>query len=157
MEGIVRQVRTKQLLCDVGVTHFVNPGMLKQIQGGKTPLSIEAHEDVLKHYRVPSLYLARGGRSIRRLDMGRSGTHPKPAGNAVARELIAACWSRLGQAPSRKRRQGRRIAADQPIDTASFFNGRFLSPGLAKRSDGWKCMCRTGKTSPAAYEVLLPE
>ena len=81
MEGIIRQVKTKQPLCDVVVTHFVNPGMLKQIQGGKTPLSVEAHEDVLKHYRVSSLYLAREvADRIRRLaDMGQVWWHPPQA------------------------------------------------------------------------------
>ena len=59
------------------MTHFVNP-MLKQIQGGKTPLSIEAHEDVLKHYRVSSLPRARGGRPhpSRLADMGQVWWHP---------------------------------------------------------------------------------
>ena len=156
MEGIIRQVKTKQPLCDVVVTHFVNPGMLKQIQGGKTPLSIEAHEDVLKHYRVSSLYLAR--EVADRIQSGSltwakfGGTHPKPAGNAVARELIVALLGHAWARPLPENAgKGAQLLPIKPIDPASFFNGRFLSPGLAKRSDGWKWHVPDWKNIPGSF------
>jgi len=92
MEGIIRQAKIKQPQCDLVVTHFVNPNMLKHIQSGKIPQSIEAHEKVLKHYDISSLFLAREvadqikAGSLTWSKFG--GTHPKPAGNSIAKELI---------------------------------------------------------------------
>ena len=131
MEGIIRQVKTKQPLCDVVVTHFVNPGMLKQIQSGKTPLSIEAHEDVLKHYRVSSLYLAR-----------------EVADRIQTGSLTWAAWARPLPKNAGK---GAQLLPIKPIDPASFFNGRFLSPGLAKRGDGWKWHVPDWKNIPGSF------
>jgi len=156
MEGIIRQVKTKQPLCDVVVTHFVNPGMLKQIKGGKTPLSIEAHEDVLKYYRVSSLHLAR--EVADRIRSGSltwakfGGTHPKPAGNAVARELIATLLGHAWAKPLPENAgKSAQLLPIKPIDPASFFNGRFLSPGLAKRSEGWKWHVPDWKNIPGSF------
>ena len=154
MEGIVRQVKTKQPLCDVVVTHFVNPGMLKQIQGGKTPLSVEAHEDVLKHYRVSSsTSRARWPTASSRLaDMGQVWWHPPQASRQRRCQGIDRCsaGSRLGQAPSENAGKGAQLLPIKPIDPVSFFNGRFLSPGLAKRSDGWKWHVPDWKNIPGS-------
>ena len=156
MEGIIRQVKSKQPLCDVVVTHFVNPRMLKQIQSGETPLSIEAHEDVLKHYRVSSLYLAREVSD--RIEAGSltwnkyGGTHPKPAGNAVATELVRTllshAWAKPLPANAEKIAQ---LLPIKPIDPTSFFNGRFLSPSLVKHSEGWKWHVPDWKTIPGSF------
>ena len=103
MEGIVRQMRLRQPLCELVVTHFVNPPMLKQIQSGEVPPSIEAHEDVLRHYNVSSVYLAR--EVADRIAAGKltwaqyGGTHPKPAGNAMAAKLIGELLDRRWAKP----------------------------------------------------------
>ena len=55
MEGIIRQARKAQPNMDIVVTHFVNPGMLEQLREGKMPLSMAAHEKVLKAYNVATL------------------------------------------------------------------------------------------------------
>ena len=142
MQGIVRQMRLRQPLCDLVVTHFVNPSMLKQIQSGKVPPSIKAHEDVLRHYNVSSVYLARevadriAASKLTWAQYG--GTHPKPAGNAVAAELISELlgrrWAKPLPADAAKNAP---LIPAKPLDAGSFFNGQFLSPGLAKRSNGW--------------------
>ena len=142
MEGIIRQMRLRQPLCDLVVTHFVNPTMLEQIQSGQVPPSIKAHEDVLRHYNVSSVYLAR--EVADRIATGKltwaqyGGTHPKPAGNAVAAGLIGELLDRRRAKPlPANAAKGAALLPAKPLDAASFFNGRFLSPGLAKRGDGW--------------------
>ena len=142
MEGIIRQMRLRQPLCDLVVTHFVNPPMLKQIQSGKVPPSIEAHEDVLRHYNVSSVYLAR--EVADRIATGKltwaryGGTHPKRDGNAVASKLIGELLGRQWDKPLPANvAKGAMLLPAKPLDAGSFFNGHFLSPDLAKRGDGW--------------------
>ena len=156
MEGIVRQARLRQPMCDLVVTHFVNPPMLKQIQSGTVPPSIEAHEDVLRHYNVSSIYLAR--EVADRIATGKltwaeyGGTHPKPAGNAVASELIGELLDRRWAKPlSANAAKGPVLLPPKPLDAGSFFNGQFLSPGLAKHSDGWAWHVPEWKKIPGSF------
>ena len=156
MEGIIRQAMIKQPQCDLVVTHFVNPNMLKQIQSGKTPKSIEAHEDVLEHYDVSSLFLAREvadqikARSLTWAEFG--GTHPKPAGNAIASKLVADLLNYAWAKPlSNKAKKTIRSIPKKPIDASSFFNGRFLSPGSTEYGKGWKWHVPDWKNIPGGF------
>ena len=156
MEGIVRQMRLRQPLCDIVVTHFVNPPMLKQIQSGQVPPSIEAHEDVLRHYNVPSVYLAR--EVADRIAAGKltwaqyGGTHPKPAGNAVASGLIGELLNRRWTKPlPANAAKGAALTPAKPLDAGSFFNGHFLSPGLAKHREGWAWHVPDWKKIPGSF------
>ena len=156
MEGIVRQMRLRQPLCDLVVTHFVNPPMLQQIHSGQMPPSIEAHEDVLRHYNVSSVYLAR--EVADRIAAGTltwaqyGGTHPKPAGNAVASGLIGELLGRRWAKPlPTNAAKGAALIPARPLDAGSFFNGHFLSPGLAKRGDGWAWHVPDWKKIPGSF------
>ena len=156
VEGIIRQMRLRQPACDLVVTHFVNPPMLKQIQSGQVPPSIEAHEDVLKHYNVSSVYLAR--EVADRIAAGKltwaqyGGTHPKSAGNAVASELIGELLGRHWAKPLPANvTRGAVLLPAKPLDVGSFFNGHFLSPGLAKRGDGWSWHVPDWKKIPGSF------
>ncbi len=142
MEGIIRQARLRQPLCDLVVTHFVNPPMLEQIQSDQVPPAIKAHEDVLRHYNVSSVYLAREVADRIAADKltwaQYGGTHPKSVGNAVAAELIGELLNRRWAKPLLvNAAKGAAQFPAKPLDAESFFNGRFLSPGLANRGDGW--------------------
>ena len=156
MEGIIRHAMIKQPQCDLVVTHFVNPNMLKQIQSGKTPKSIKAHEDVLEHYDVSSLFLAREvadqikARSLTWAEFG--GTHPKPAGNAIASELVADLlnYAWVEPLPNEAKKTIRSIPK-KPIDASSFFNGRFLSPGSTEYGKGWKWHVPDWKNIPGGF------
>ena len=81
MEGIIRQVRNTNPSTDIVVTYFVNPKMLKQIQEGKNPLPMAAHEEVLEKYQISRVHLARelanqiNNRKFSWEKFG--GTHPK--------------------------------------------------------------------------------
>jgi len=134
LEGIIRQARTAQPNMDIVVTHFVNPGMLAQLRAGKMPLSMAAHETVLKRYNVSTIFLAR--EVADRIDAGTltwkefGGTHPKPAGNAIAADLIGqlldSAWAKkLGKKPVAH------VVPAKPLDEASYFDGHFLSPAAS--------------------------
>ncbi|MED5585410.1 MAG: SGNH/GDSL hydrolase family protein [Verrucomicrobiota bacterium] len=140
MEGIIRQARSAQPRMDIVVTYFVNPGMLKDLQAGRMPVPMAAHEEVLKKYEVSTIFLAR--EVADRITAGTltwkkfGGTHPGPAGNAIADEMIGSllktAWSR--PAPQ--------VPRDHPvpgevIDQGSYFNGAFLSPAKSANAD-WK-------------------
>ena len=131
MEGIIRHARKAQPQMDIVVTYFVNPGMLNQLKKGKIPMPIAAHEKVLKHYNVSSIFLAR--EVADRIQSGKltwsefGGTHPKPAGNAIAAEMIKdlldEAWS--GEIPADK---SNHEVPDKLIDQKSYYRGDFLSP-----------------------------
>ena len=156
MEGIIRQAQIKQPKCDLVVTHFVNPNMLKQIQSNKTPRSIEAHEEVLKLYNISSLFLAREvadqikAGSLTWAKFG--GTHPKPAGNAIAKELIEDLLDHAWAKPLPDKAKKTILSIPKnPIDPSSFFNGRFLSPDLTEYGKAWKWHVPDWKTIPGGF------
>jgi lysophospholipase L1-like esterase len=139
MEGILRQACTAQPHMDIVVTHFVNPGMLAQLRAGKVPLAIAAHETALKHYNVSTIFLARevadriAAGTLTWKEFG--GTHPKPAGNAIAAELIGhlldAAWpKKLFRKPIAH------AMPEKPLDAGSYFDGHFLSPAKSA-NDSW--------------------
>jgi len=131
LEGIIRQARKTQPNMDIVVTHFVNPGMLEQLRAGKMPLSMAAHEKVLKAYNVSTIFLAR--EVADQIDAGKltwkvfGGTHPKPAGNAVAAEMIAQLLSSSWGKPMLKEPSPHAMPI-KPVDVGSYFKGRFLLP-----------------------------
>ena len=88
---IIRHARLAQPNIDIVVTYFVNPSMLSQLQEGNIPLSIAAHEKVLRHYNVSSVFLAQ--EVAQRIASGKTTWNqyeapPKPYGNAIAAEMI---------------------------------------------------------------------
>ena len=162
MEGIIRQARLRQPLCDLVVTHFVNPPMLKQIQSGEVPPSIEAHEDVLRHYNVSSVYLAR--EVADRIAAGKltwaqyGGTHPKPAGNAVASGLIGELLDRpLGQAAVGQRGQGRGTDPSQATRRGPVFStAASFRPAWPSAATAGLGTCRSGGKSRGVSGRHLP-
>ncbi|MEE2947907.1 MAG: SGNH/GDSL hydrolase family protein [Verrucomicrobiota bacterium] len=156
IEGIIRQMRLRQPLCDLVVTHFVNPSMLQQIQSGQVPTSIDAHEVVLRHYNVSSVYLAR--EVAERIADGKltwaqyGGTHPKPTGNTVAAELIGELLGRDWAKPlPTGAAKGAPLIPAKPLDAGSFFNGKFLSPGLVKRGNSWSWHVPEWRNIPGSF------
>jgi lysophospholipase L1-like esterase len=153
MEGIIRQARKAQPNMDIVVTHFVNPGMLEQLQAGKMPLPMAAHEKVLKAYNVSTIFLAR--EVADQIDADKltwkifGGTHPKPAGNAIAAEMIAqllgAAWSK----PPVKDTSPHAVPW-KPVDGGSYFNGHFLLPE-ASASMAWTWHVPDWKQIPGGF------
>jgi len=153
MEGIIRQARRVQPRMDIVVTHFVNPGMLKDLQSGKMPVPMAAHEEVLKKYGISTIFLAR--EVADRITAGTltwkkfGGTHPGPAGNAIAAEMIGNLLQSAWSKPAG------RAAKDHPmpgavIDKGSYFNGAFLSPA-GSVNVGWKWQVPDWKEIPGGF------
>ena len=139
LEGIIRQARTAQPNMDIVVTHFVNPGMLEQLRAGKMPLPMKAHEKVLKAYNVSTIFLAR--EVADRINAGKltwkifGGTHPKPAGNAIAAGMIGQLLTSAWAKPPVKATAPHAVPW-KPIDGGSYFNGHFQSPA-ASANTAW--------------------
>jgi lysophospholipase L1-like esterase len=139
MEGIIRHARTAQPEMDIVVTYFVNPGMLGQLKAGKVPMPIAAHEEVLKHYGVSAIFLARevadriGAEELTWAQFG--GTHPKPAGNAIAAEMIGQLLSNAWDKNKTKDKEPHPVP-EKLIDPGSYYQGIFLSPEQSS-NDSW--------------------
>ena len=153
MEGLIRQARKAQPNMDIVITHFVNPGMLAQLRAGKIPLAIAAHETVLKKYNVSTIFLAR--EVADRIDANKltwkefGGTHPGPAGNAIAAgmigKLLTAAWDKpLGKKPELH------PVPKTVLDEGSYFDGHFLSPAKSA-NDAWTWHVPEWKKIPGGF------
>ncbi|MDC0066882.1 SGNH/GDSL hydrolase family protein [Verrucomicrobia bacterium] len=137
MEGIIRHARLAQPKMDIIVTYFVNPRMLDQLKAGKVPMPIAAHEEVLKHYNISSIFLAR--EVADQIISGRltwakfGGTHPKPAGNSIASEMIQNLLERSWRANNSLAKSDHKIP-EKLIDSGSYYRGDFLSPMSASNA-----------------------
>ena len=153
MEGIIRHARTAQPEMDIVVTYFVNPGMLDQLRAGKVPVPIEAHEEVLKHYGVSAIFLAR--EVADRISAGEltwakfGGTHPKPAGNAIATELIGQLLSSAWDQSKAKDKVPHSLP-EKLIDSGSYYQGNFLSPEQSS-NDSWSWSVPDWKKIPGNF------
>ena len=138
MEGIVAQARRHNPRVDIVFTYFVNPAMLEQLQEGKTPLPIAAHEAVAEQHGIGSVHLAK--EVAERITAGEltwkvyGGTHPAPAGNAIAAELIqmmlTAAWNDSTAT----------AAATTPtplLDPFSYTQARLLPLETVETNGGW--------------------
>jgi hypothetical protein len=92
MEGVIRHVLAHNPKADSVLIYFVDPAMLKSIQGGKVPLTIASHDEVARHYAVSSVNLAE--EVADRIRAGTltweryGGVHPGRLGNELCAALI---------------------------------------------------------------------
>ena len=155
LEGIIRQARKEQPNMDIVVTHFVNPVMLAQLQAGKIPLSMASHEKVLKAYNVSTIFLAR--EVADRIEAGKltwqefGGTHPKPAGNQIAADMIASLLDRAWSRPPVKQAAPHALPW-KPLDIGSYQHGHFLSPA-ASANAGWTWQVPDWKNIPGGFRT----
>lgn len=132
-EGIVRHTRRHNPKADIVIVYFINPEMLETWQAGRVPLSVAAHDEVAKHYAIPTINLAR--EVADRISAGTftweqyGGTHPGPAGNALCAEMIdrlmSIAWT--GPLPDGARAHPQ----PEPLDAKSYSNGRLIAPDRA--------------------------
>jgi lysophospholipase L1-like esterase len=142
MEGIVRHARQANPAMDIVMTFFVNEGMLKTLQEGQTPLTMEAHTAVAEYYRVPTIRLAKevadeiSAGALTWSQYG--GVHPAPHGNAICARMIDELFSRAWTSPLA---EGAKLEPAPvpltPLDPLSYSAGRFVSPAEAKVKQGW--------------------
>lgn len=148
MEGIVRQAFIANPNMDVVLLHFVDPGKMSQIREGKTPAVITNHERVAEHYQIPSINLAR--EVTERIEAGEftwkddfRDLHPTPFGHALYAKSVSRLFSAAWNSPITKTELPARVLPT-PLDRASYFHGRLVSPVELVDSkqltlmDGWK-------------------
>jgi len=142
MEGIIRHARRVNPNIDLVVTYFVNESMLKTLQAQGTPLTIEAHGAVTKHYAISTINLAR--EVAQEITAGTltwaayGGVHPARAGNAIAAAMIDELFNRAWPSPLAPTAQPQPHAAPaEPLDPLNYGNGRFIDPAKAQVKQGW--------------------
>lgn len=142
MEGIIRHARQLNPNIDIVMTFFVNEGMLKTLQEGKVPLTIEAHEAVAKHEAVSTINLAK--EAAEEITAGKltwkqyGGVHPAPFGNAIGANMIDELFNRAWTQPLAP---GQGLVAhpvpEPPLDPLSYTKARFIDPKQAHVIIGW--------------------
>ncbi len=149
MEGIIRHIKREHPDTDVMVTYFVNPPMLETWQQGKIPLSVAAHEQVMEHYGISSVALAK--EVAERITAGSftwkeyGGTHPAPAGNQIAanlvQDLLGTAWHLNKSLGVEENAATKSADAAKPlrkaIDPNSYQSGRLTEVARAKIDADW--------------------
>ncbi len=141
LEGIIRHARRANPNMDIAVTFFVNEGMLKTLQSGGTPLTVEAHEAVANHYTVPTIHLA--AEVAAQMTAGKltwqqyGGVHPAPFGNAICARMIDELLDRAWASPLGEKAALTPHAMPQPLDPLNYEAGHFIDPKLAQSKSGW--------------------
>ncbi len=168
MEGIIRHMRRGYPQADIVVTYFVNPSMLETWQAGRTPLSVAAHDEVLKHYQVSTIDLGKEvGRQITagKLNWRKyGGTHPHPFGNRIAANMISQLLDHAWRQPLAADAEAAPHPLPAPLDPLSYFRGRFVDPRQAKVASGfqwqtpnWKKLQGQCRSRFAAEKLLCAE
>lgn len=143
MEGVVRQARLVNPNIDIVMLHFVDNGMVKAINSGKTPPVIVNHEKVADYYGVPSMDIAKEVAEREKageFDWLRDfkGIHPAPFGQAVygrsAIRLLDAAWA--NPPPETASVKAGKLP-EQPLDEKSYFRGKLVDLKAAELGDGW--------------------
>jgi lysophospholipase L1-like esterase len=142
MEGIIRHARAANPNIDIVMTFFVNEAMLETLRAGKTPLTIDAHETVAKHYEVPTIDLAK--EVAQEVTAGKltwkqyGGVHPAPFGNAICARMIDELFSRAWVRPlTRDAAIAGHALPAEPLDPLNYEKGRFVDLEAAKVVGGW--------------------
>jgi len=116
--------------------------MLETLQSGGTPLSSGSHDEVTRHYRVPTIDLA--AEIARQITAGKltwkefGGTHPAPRGNAICAGMIDRLMSDAWRKPLDDDAKKTPHASPKPLDPLNYGNGRFIAPDQAKIAKGWR-------------------
>jgi len=159
MEGVVRQLRLANPVTDIVQMHFVTPQHLADYNAGRTPVPIEQHERVAKHYGCSSLNLSREvadriGAGEFTWKSGFNNVHPPPFGqrvysNSMTRMLDAA----FAQATA----PGSHSIPNDLMDDRSYWQGRFGSLEDATLIKGFSLVPQwrpeTGKTRDGFVNV----
>ncbi len=163
LEGILRHARLQNPVMDIVVTFFVNPEMLKTLQAGQAPLTIEAHTAVAQHYAVSTINLAK--EVADEITAGQltwqkfGGTHPAPFGNAIAAKMIDELFvrARWDQPLPAEAKPAAHALPAAPLDPLSYAAGRFVDPKLAHSKQGWTLEIPDWKKLPGSKRSRFTE
>lgn len=159
MEGIVRNAKMENPLCDVVIMHFVDPGKIKDYLNGKIPEVIQLHEKVAEHYKISTINLAK--EVTERIDAGEfdwendfKDLHPSPFGQQIYFQSIKHFLQTSLNFDNSKSRSDE-VKLPEPLDKYSYSNGKLVQPNPPKPIKGWEMMDRwnpaDGKGTRANY------
>ena len=155
MEGIIRQCQKHNPNMDIVVTFFVNPEMLALLQQGKTPVSMGSHTEVLEHYGVSTIHLAR--EAANRITAGTltwdeyGGTHPKPPGNRIGADMIARLLDNAWKQPlPPDSKMAAHPLPEELLDMGSYVNGHFQALETATTDGGWNIVTPDWSSIPGS-------
>ncbi len=153
LEGIIRQAFKTNPKMDIVITYFVNEGMIKTLQQGKIPLTIESHETVAKHYQVSSINLAK--EVAEEMTAGTltwkqyGGVHPAPFGNNICAKMIDELFTKAWKTTNDKT-ELTPCKLPLPIDPLNYSSGRFLDLKQAVLKSGWTLGIPDWKSLPGS-------
>jgi len=142
MEGIIRRARRLNPAIDIVVQYFIDTGKRADYSRGQTPKVIQDHDEVVRHYNLPIINMAR--EMTRRLDAGEftwsqfSGDtcHPSPFGHARYLESIDRFLDAAWAEPVAGEPEDRPLPP--ALDLMNYEHGRFVDPAEAKLDQGWR-------------------
>ena len=141
LEGILRHARTQNPNMDIVATFFCNESMIKTLQEGKTPLTVEAHDAAAAHYSVSTINLAKEVAeeiSAQKLTWKQyGGVHPAQFGNAICASMIDELFARAWVQPLPPDAKPVAHVLPEPLDPLNYSAGRFIDPAQAKIKSGW--------------------
>jgi len=142
LEGIIRHARQVNPKMDIVVTYFVNEGMLKTLQSSQTPLTIEAHDAVARHYGLPTINLAK--EVAEEITAGTlswqqyGGVHPAAFGNALCARMVDELFNRAWrESLAKDAAPTAHPSPERPLDPYHYASGHFLDPQEALVERGW--------------------
>ncbi len=156
MEGIFRHCWKNNPNMDIVAAFFVNEGMLKTFESGKTPLTIEAHEAVAEHYSISTINLAK--EVSEQMAAGKltwkqyGGVHPAKFGNAICASMIDELFERAfphGAYSIIPDLRAHTLPA-APLDPLNYESGRFIEPTNAVIKSGWTLAVPVWKQLPGS-------
>ena len=142
MEGIIRHSRVQNPNIDIVMMHFVDPHHVANYRRGVTPEVIQQHEQIAKHYNVPSLHLAR--EITERMDGKQfdwkndfKNCHPSPFGHTVYASSIRRMLNEAWAEPRNANQQPVPHSLPEPIDQFSYDRGKMVTLNNAKELTGF--------------------
>lgn len=142
MEGIIRHARLQNPNIDIVMTFMVNGHIITLLQKGEQPVSLAAHDEVAKHYQVPTVSVAKQMTS--EIASGTmtfeqyGGVHPGPVGQALIAQMMDEFFKRLWSTPVPATAQPTaHVMPANPLDSLSYFSARFMDVRQAKASKEW--------------------
>ncbi|MFN3193159.1 MAG: GDSL-type esterase/lipase family protein [Aureliella sp.] len=140
VEGIIRAARQKNPNIDLVAQYFYDMPFVDQYRQGKVPPQIAALERVAIQYGVNAIDQAKrttdlfDSKTISVAEFG--GCHPKPAGHAEYAKMINLLFDRAWEGDVAQTLTPHEMP--WPIDRFAYVSGRFVSPGDASESSGWR-------------------
>lgn len=164
MEGVVRHARKLNPNIDIVMMHFVDPSKMAEYNKGKVPAVIQNHEKVARHYKLPSIDLAR--EVTERINRGEftwekdfKGLHPAPFGHKIYSDTIARCFDAAWSERSTDQKPTPCPLLNK-LDDFCYDSGELLSPEKGKIIKGfelnpnWKNTVG-GRTRPGFVNVPM--